>query len=102
MPRVSGDVARREDGATLGARVRELRGVRGLTQSELAHGRCSKEYVSQIERGASRPTGDTLEWLAERLGTDRAYLEHGVSGAELARAEDAVRDGGRLLESHRY
>jgi len=102
MPRVSGDVARREDGATLSARVRELRRARGLTQSELAHGRCSKEYVSQIERGASRPTGDTLEWLAERLGTDRAYLEHGVSGAELARAEDAVRDGERLLESHRY
>jgi DNA-binding XRE family transcriptional regulator len=35
----------------LGARLRQLRIAAGLTQSELAGDRFSKEYVSQIERG---------------------------------------------------
>ena len=40
----------------LGARLRQLRIAAGLTQSELAGDRFSKEYVSQIERGKTRPT----------------------------------------------
>jgi len=87
--------------STIGRRVRALRRSLRLTQSELADGRFSKEYVSQIERGTSRPTGETLEWLAERLGTDRAYLEHGVSSSHLERAEAAIADGEQLVESHR-
>ena len=35
----------------LGTRLRQLRVSAGLTQSELAGDRFSKEYVSQIERG---------------------------------------------------
>ena len=40
----------------LGERLRQLRVAAGLTQSELAGERFSKEYVSQIERGKTRPT----------------------------------------------
>ena len=54
----------------MGERVRQLRIARGLTQTELAGERFSKEYVSQIERGKTRPTGETVEWLASRLGVD--------------------------------
>ena len=43
---------------SMGERVRQLRIARGLTQTELAGERFSKEYVSQIERGKTRPTGD--------------------------------------------
>jgi transcriptional regulator with XRE-family HTH domain len=50
-----------------------------LTQSALAGDRFSKEYVSQIERGRTVPPHSTLEWLAERLGTDAELLETGVS-----------------------
>ena len=80
---------------TMGARVRSLRRSAGLSQAELAAGRFSKEYVSQIERGKTRPTAETLEWLASRLRTDREYLEHGVSMADKDRFEAALRDGGR-------
>jgi len=48
----------------LGDRVRQLRVSVGLTQSELARGRFSKEYISQIERGKTRPTPETVLWLA--------------------------------------
>ena len=40
----------------LGERLRELRVAAGMTQTELAGDRFSKEYVSQIERGKTRPT----------------------------------------------
>ena len=43
-------------GLRLGERLRQLRVAAGLTQSELAGDRFSKEYVSQIERGKTRPT----------------------------------------------
>ena len=56
---------------SLGERVRRLRITQGLTQTDLAGERFSKEYVSQIERGKTRPTEETVTWLAERLGGRR-------------------------------
>jgi tetratricopeptide (TPR) repeat protein len=88
--------------AALGERVRLLRRSAGLSQSELAAGRFSKEYVSQIERGKARPTPATLEWLAERLDTDREFLEHGVSQAEAKRVEAEADAAELLLDAHRY
>jgi len=83
----------------LGRRVRRLRNERGLTQTELAAQRVSKEYISQIETGKTRPTEQTLTWLAERLGVDTHYLEDGVSDRDhreheaiVVGAEDAVRE----------
>jgi transcriptional regulator with XRE-family HTH domain len=64
---------------SVGERVRALRVAAGLTQTELAGDRFSKEYVSQIERGKTRPTADTIAWLADRLGVDEQFLRHGVS-----------------------
>jgi tetratricopeptide (TPR) repeat protein len=78
--------------------VRALRIAAGLTQTDLAAGRFSKEYVSQIERGKTRPTGDTLEWLAEKLGVDVDYLETGVSSEDRARAEAALARAEALSE----
>ena len=65
-------------GARLGDRLRLLRVAAGLTQSELAGDRFSKEYVSQIERGKTRPTAETVEWLAQRLNVDPAFLSSGI------------------------
>ena len=84
-------------GDTLGERVRQLRRLRGLTQEELAGSRFTKEYLSQIERGVSRPTRDTVEWLAQRLGADPGFLETGVAG-ELEVVERAE----QLLERQDY
>jgi tetratricopeptide (TPR) repeat protein len=86
----------------LGERIRSLRRAAGMSQAELAGGRFSKEYVSQLERGKTRPSVETLEWLADRLGTDREFLLEGVSGADLARMEHALAEAGTLLETHRY
>jgi tetratricopeptide (TPR) repeat protein len=87
---------------TIGERVRTLRRSAGLSQAELAAGRFSKEYVSQIERGKTRPTPETLDWLAGRLDTDREFLEHGVSKADAAKADAALTEAERLTYSARY
>ena len=79
-----------------------MRVAAGLTQTDLAGGRFSKEYVSQIERGKTRPTADTLDWLAEKLGVDPDYLESGVSSEDRARAEAGLARAEALSEIHQY
>jgi tetratricopeptide (TPR) repeat protein len=86
----------------LGERVRKLRSEAGLTQSELASGRFTKEYVSQIERGKTRPTGDTVDWLADRLGVDAALLLTGVSSAERSRLEAQLARAEALNERYEH
>ena len=86
----------------LGERVRALRRSAGLTQSELACGRFSKEYLSQIERGTTVPSSETVEWLAQRLGTDAAFLEFGMSDADGDRVQTALVAAEGLLEVHRH
>jgi transcriptional regulator with XRE-family HTH domain len=82
----------------VGQRLRTLRIAAGLTQSELAAGRFSKEYVSQIERGKTRPSAETVEWLAARLDVDPAYLLGGVSAEERGFVEAALSRAEALSE----
>ncbi len=89
-------------GARLGERLRQLRVAAGLTQSDLAGERFSKEYVSQIERGKTRPTRETIEWLATRLGVDAGFLERGVSADERSRVEAMLARAEALSNAHQY
>ena len=86
----------------LGERLRQLRVGAGLTQTDLAGQRFSKEYISQIERGKTRPTTETIEWLALRLGVDAGFLESGVSADERSKAEAILARADALLEEHRF
>jgi tetratricopeptide (TPR) repeat protein len=89
-------------GARLGERLRQLRVAAGLTQTDLAGERFSKEYVSQIERGKTRPTRETIEWLAAKLGVDPSFLEKGVSADERSRAEAMLARAEALTNAHHY
>jgi len=85
----------------VGNRVRALRVAAGLTQTALAGERFSKEYVSQIERGKTRPTEETVAWLAERLGVDSEYLLRGVASDVRIRVEAKLAQAEALSEAHR-
>ncbi len=87
------------EGLRLGERLRQLRVAAGLTQTDLAGDRFSKEYVSQIERGKTRPTEGTIEWLADRLGVDAGFLASGVASDERARLEGALMRAEALYEA---
>src|SRR5919204_3729560 len=95
-------VSAAEAGLRLGERVRQLRVAAGITQTELAGDRFSKEYVSQIERGKTRPTQETIEWIAARLGVDASFLASGVSADERARVEATLIRAEALSEDHQY
>ncbi|MGE5273875.1 MAG: helix-turn-helix domain-containing protein [Verrucomicrobiota bacterium] len=96
---ISGTRPEQQRGASeLGERLRTLRVSAGLTQSQLADGRFSKEYVSQIERGKTRPSAETVEWLAARLEADPAYLLGGVSAEDRGRVEAALARAEALTE----
>jgi tetratricopeptide (TPR) repeat protein len=88
-------------GLRVGERLRQLRVASGLTQSELAGERFSKEYVSQIERGKTKPTRETVEWLAARLGVDPGFLANGVATDERGRLEGALARAEALIEALR-
>src|SRR5438445_5154124 len=85
----------------LGERLRQLRVAAGMTQTDLAGERFSKEYVSQIERGKTRPTPETIDWLAVRLGVDAGFLANGVSADERGRVDSAIARAEALLEARR-
>jgi transcriptional regulator with XRE-family HTH domain/Tfp pilus assembly protein PilF len=91
---------RRALAISMGERLRQLRVSAGMTQSELAGDRFSKEYVSQIERGKTRPTAETIEWLAARLGVDSGFLANGVSADARGRVETILARAEALTEAH--
>jgi tetratricopeptide (TPR) repeat protein len=91
--------ARRALAISMGERLRQLRVSAGMTQSDLAGDRFSKEYVSQIERGKTRPTPETIEWLASRLGVDAGFLANGVSADARGRVETALARAEALTEA---
>src|ERR671932_2192415 len=91
-----------QPGLRLGERLRQLRVAAGMTQTDLAGDRFSKEYVSQIERGKTRPTAETIEWLAARLGADASFLEQGVSADQRGRVETLLARAEALTKADHY
>jgi tetratricopeptide (TPR) repeat protein len=87
---------------SIGQRLRTFRLARGLTQAQLAAGRFSKEYVSQIERGVSHPNASSLAWLAERLGVDHDALETGTARFDRLEAEQLLNHAEAVLEEKRF
>ena len=88
--------------AGIAGRVRALRRAAGMTQVDLADGRFTKQYVSQIERGEVIPSDELLAWLAERLGVEPMLIATGLSAADLERVERDLAAGQTLLDEHRY
>jgi HTH-type transcriptional regulator, quorum sensing regulator NprR len=68
----------------VGERIRRLRLQHGMSQSELAAGRLSKGFISQIESGRSRPSPESLRFIAIRLGVPLVAL---LPGLELAQQQ---------------
>src|SRR4051794_16225843 len=89
-------------GSRLGERLRQLRVSAGMTQTDLAGDRFSKEYISQIERGKTRPTRETIDWLALRLCVDPTFLVSGVSTDDRARAEATLARAETLVEKRDF
>ncbi len=62
----------------IGARIRELRLRRGMSQRELASSSYDGSFVSQIEAGRRLPSAEALAFFAERLGVTTEELSASV------------------------
>ena len=71
-------------------RLRELRKQRNLSQTELGQlAHLHYTHIGRFERGASRPSGDTLRRLSDALGVTSDYLLDGATNeAAKAKLED--------------
>jgi transcriptional regulator with XRE-family HTH domain len=71
-------------------RLRTLRKQKNLSQTELGHlAELHYTHIGRFERGASRPSGDTLKRLADALGVTSDYLLEGATeDAAKAKFED--------------
>ncbi len=58
----------------LGARIREIRTKRGITQKELAGNKITRNMLSLIENGSASPSVSTLMYISEKLETPVGYF----------------------------
>ena len=58
----------------LGNKIRNARVAKGITQSELASDRITRNMISAIENGKASPSLATLEYLADALSVPLSYL----------------------------
>lgn len=66
---------------TVGARVKEMRLARGMTQEELGElASLSYKFIGEVERGIGNPTVTTLASVAEALGVEVIELVSGGHG----------------------
>ncbi len=59
---------------SIGARIKQLRKERKLTQTDLTEGFLTKGILSLIENDKSAPSMETLEHIAGKLGVSVSYL----------------------------
>lgn len=78
--------------ADLGQRLRQARLDAGLSQRQLCGDVITRNMLSQIENGTARPSTDTLQYLAGRLGKSVSWF---LEDAPLESANTAVMDAAR-------
>src|SRR5256886_17050786 len=84
-----------EETETLGQRIRRIRQDRGMSLAKVVRDDFSRAFLNQVEMGKTRPSIRLLRVIAERLGTEVAYLlESHEAGVE---RELAVEKGRVLL-----
>lgn len=76
--------------STLGERIRTLRKKRGLTLEQLAGDALTKGMLSLIENNRSKPSMESLSYIAERLGVKVSELLEDVNREQLGGILDQV------------
>ena len=88
-----------EDGAGLGADIRTVRKTRGLTLSEVAASVSrSVGWLSQVERGLSRPSKTEITQIADILGVDASLFEDEANEIDVLVRKDARRQIGPRVD----
>lgn len=62
------------EASQIGATIKKLRKMSGLSQRDLAHNICSQAQISKLEQNNEIPSAITLFKIAQRLGVDMNYF----------------------------
>ncbi len=84
----------------LGARLRQERLAKGLSQRQLCGDVITRNMLSQIENGTARPSMDTLLYLAAKLEKPVSYFLGGQT--EKPAAERLIRQARAALEERQW
>lgn len=76
----------------IGAKIKDLRTEKLMTQSELAGDRITRSMLSLIEHGNTEPSLSSLAYLADRLHVSPAFLLADEGEDELYRRAARIRD----------
>lgn len=59
---------------TLGEKIKQIRKLKGMTQSSIAGDKITRNMLSCIENGTANPSLDTLKYIAEKLSVPTEFL----------------------------
>ena len=59
---------------TLGEKIKSARKARGMTQSDLAKNRITRNMLSSIEKGKANPSLETVKYIADTLSLPASYF----------------------------
>ncbi|PLR76042.1 XRE family transcriptional regulator [Bacillus sp. V3-13] len=85
------------DFLAIGEKIKELRKLLGLSQTDLSKGICTQAQISKIEKGDVFPFASTLYLISQRLGVDVNYFFNIGTTPRL----DYVQEVTRLLKKAR-
>lgn len=87
----------------LGERIRAIRKLKKMTLEALAGDQLTKGMLSQIENNKARPSMESLEYIATRLGVEVSELLENISAVEIRKVlEEAeqIFDNTRIYFKH--
>jgi len=82
-----------------GPRLRRLRHTRSLTQKDLAGSEYSDAYISALEAGRRRPSGEAVTYLAGRLGVEPEELLTGRPSGLPIRLDLDIKSARKLMSA---
>ena len=77
----------------IGQRLKEARLALGLSQRQLCGDTITRNMLSQIENGVAKPSMETLQFLAKRLGKPMSHFLEETVNPDLQAAREAFRQG---------
>jgi transcriptional regulator with XRE-family HTH domain len=88
----------------IGRRLREVREAKGISQGEIEErSRLLRCYISRVENGPTVASIETLEKLAQALGTPiYAILYQGEESPRIEKTEKRINDWASDLRSQKY
>lgn len=87
---------------TLGEKIKELRVIRGMTQSELAADKVTRNMLSLIENDQANPSLETLKHIADALSISVSYLMSDDEDLLFYEKKAVISNVYRAYEAKRY